>query len=506
MSQLEERKMKPLSGFNKLGLAAILFVIFSLTVSAANDDSWLEARKDSSWDRWVSEFETVKEDWTQLAITPGVDESQLNFAWYSPEGAQDLPKIKVSLNANMSEAREFTGEFSNAVPGYVSNKVTVMNLQPNQTYYYRYGNDEHWSDVYRYQSQGSNNFSFIAVSDPQIGASSENIATGETEKQGQLKAVRNDSYNWNETLRKAMQIRKEASFILCVGDQVQSRDFSEQLHYTDNEIEYSGFLAPTLLRNIPIATTIGNHDAMSGNYSFHFHNPNATELGSTIAGGDYYYSYGDALFIVLNSNSTDTMAHEMLIKQAVEDHPDSRWRFVSVHHDLYGSGQHSNDPKMIRLRDTLVPLFETYQIDVVLMGHDHTYSRSKFLKGSNLQERMMLTDEEYRAYIKGKVSSDIQFEQYLASIEDEDVIVESDQVVDGVITNPEGILYLTLNSASGSKFYEPVTIKQPFIEARWQEYVPTFTVIDVSSQQIVIQTYRTDNLQLVDDKLTIIKQ
>ena len=33
---------------------------------------------------------------------------------------------------------------------------------------------------------------------------------------------------------------------------------------------------------------------------YHFNNPNATELGTTAAGGDYYYSYGDGLFIVLN--------------------------------------------------------------------------------------------------------------------------------------------------------------------------------------------------------------
>ena len=43
---------------------------------------------------------------------------------------------------------------------------------------------------------------------------------------------------------------------------------------------------------------------------YHFNNPNATELGTTAAGGDYYYSYGDGLFIVLNTNNYNVAEHQ----------------------------------------------------------------------------------------------------------------------------------------------------------------------------------------------------
>ncbi len=36
-----------------------------------------------NWESWKTEWEAVKNDWTQVSLTPGSDFSQLNFAWYS---------------------------------------------------------------------------------------------------------------------------------------------------------------------------------------------------------------------------------------------------------------------------------------------------------------------------------------------------------------------------------------------------------------------------------------
>ena len=38
-----------------------------------------------NWESWKTEWEAVKNDWTQVSLTPGSDFSQLNFAWYSKE-------------------------------------------------------------------------------------------------------------------------------------------------------------------------------------------------------------------------------------------------------------------------------------------------------------------------------------------------------------------------------------------------------------------------------------
>lgn len=467
------RKKKTKQFTKKLAVLALMFTTL-YAVKAAEDDGWTEAPKDEAWDQWVVKWEEIKNDWTQLSLTPGKNETELNFAWYASVDLQGTPTVKLSKSSDMKNAIEFTGEATPAVEGYLSNKVTVTGLEASTTYYYVYGQDEEWSEPTVYQTQNSNQFSFIVTGDPQIGSSSKSVATGESEPLGQDKSTRNDSFNWNHTINQALSIRENASFMINVGDQIQTRDKQQdQLLYTDNEIEYVGYLSPRALKSLPVATVIGNHDSPSGNYSFHFNNPNANGLGQTMAGGGYYYSYGDVLFIVINSNSDNFDEHTQLVEEAVASHPNAKWRFVALHHDIYGSGEHSNEPFIITMRYELAPIFEKYNIDVVFTGHDHTYARSKFLTTATKDERKFITDEN--------------------------------AIKDGIISNPKGIVYYTLNSASGSKYYKQVDKQQAYIENRWQENVPTFMVVDVKEDSVTLQTYRTDTMELIDEALTIQK-
>ena len=103
--------------------------------------------------------------------------------------------------------------------------------------------------------------------------------------------------------------------------------------------------------------------------------------GKTAAGGDYYYSYGQGLFIVLNTNNYNVAEHQKTIEEAVAAYPDAAWRVVTIHQDIYGSGLDHSDTDGMILRTQLTPVFDSNDIDVVLQGHDHTYSRSKMLYG-----------------------------------------------------------------------------------------------------------------------------
>lgn len=47
------------------------------------------------------------------------------------------------------------------------------------------------------------------------------------------------------------------------------------MNYGSNEREYAGYLGAEALTSLPVATTIGNHDSVSNQYSLHFNNPNA---------------------------------------------------------------------------------------------------------------------------------------------------------------------------------------------------------------------------------------
>ena len=84
--------------------------------------------------------------------------------------------------------------------------------------------------------------------------------------------------------------------------------------------------------------------------------------------------------------------------------------------------------------------------------------------------------------------------------------MQYNQIVKGEnIYNPEGILYITANSASGSKYYNNVPRQQAYIASRWQEDVPTFSAINVDNVSLSISTYRTDTMEKIDDTITIVK-
>ena len=502
-------------------VAMMVVTTNSYNVFAADDDKWTEATKGEAWDEWCERWEIIKTDWTQLSLTPGADATQLNFAWYS-EKEETLPKVKISKSTDMSNSIEFDGTQSRAVTNketkieYVSNKVTVTGLEEDTTYYYSYGNNENWSSPVVINTQSTDSFSFFLVGDPQIGSSLKNTPTGETEAIGQDRSVRNDSFNWNNTIKKALSLVPNVSFMISAGDQISIRDKKanneQALAYTENEIEYAGYLSPEPLKSLPVATTLGNHDAVSGNYSYHFNNPNTSTLGSTVGGGNYYYTYGNTLFIMLNTNNTNAEEHKQFIEQAVAESGDVTWKVVTLHQDIYGSGEHSNEPEIAELRYKLVPIFEENDIDVVLTGHDHTYAISKILKGGVKEESTFLTDDEYEEFFDIEFESDYtelvedeKYLSYLESIEDKNAI-ETDLSIRGEnISNPEGILYITANSASGSKYYNNVPRQQAYIANRWQEDVPTFSTINVDNVSLSISTYRTDNMEKIDETVTIIK-
>lgn len=490
-------------------LTATILGATSISVFAAGNDGWTEAAKTSvaangKWEKWCNEWETVKDNPIQMSLTPGSDESQLNFAWYS-KSTDSKPSIKISKNKDMNDAKNLDVKSEDAVNGYISNKAVATDLEKNKTYYYSYEINGKWSEAIPYNTRNTNSFSFLYVGDPQIGSSSENIATGEEEEQGQDKAVRNDSFNWNNTLETALKSNPKVSFMISAGDQIQSRDKKNSSKtYDKNEIEYAGYLSPQALKSLPVATTIGNHDSPSGNYSFHFNNPNSSELGSTEAGGDYYYSYGNALFIMLNTNNYNVAEHKQLIKKAISENKDAKWRILTLHQDIYGSGEHSNEPEIVNLRYSLVPILEDNSIDVVLTGHDHTYTRSSILKGGVQDTSKLISEDEFDNYIEGAAPIDSKYNEYLSSIEDEKSI-EKDTTKTSKVKNPKGILYMTADSSTGSKYYDLVSKQQAYVAHRWQEDVPTYSVININSTTFSIDTFRTDNGEKIDTTFTITK-
>ena len=116
-----------------------------------------------------------------------------------------------------------------------------------------------------------------------------------------------------------------------------------------------------------------------------------------------------------------------------------------------------------------------------------------------------MSDDDFEKYAEGEIKEDKKYEDYLSYVEDNNAVEVSGEKFNKVV-NPEGILYMTANSASGSKYYDLVNKKQSYIASRWQEDVPTYSNIHISDDEFAITTYRTDNGEKIDDTFTIIKK
>ena len=357
--------------------------------------------------------------------------------------AVQIAKADEMINDEFPDSdNTFTGTMIAADGSYQSNKVTVTGLEENTEYVYRFGNQDKddWSEVYPLSIKAKDEYKAIFVGDPQIGGG--NVVT--------------DGQGWNKNLNAAVQKIPDASFILSAGDQSDK----------ELESEYEALTKAEQIKKIPFAPANGNHDGTNPSFSYHYNTPNVTGLGKTGGGSDYYFSYGNTLYIILNSNNENVLEHKQAMNAAIASHPDAAWRIVMMHFDVYGSGYHAvretiNDAMgTTRLRQNLTPVFDELNIDLVLNGHDHTYTRSYFMEG--------LTAKKKQVFDKN-----------------------------GAVINPIGIMYISGTCSSGSKFYELVG-NPSWAEVKHDIRVPQFSELAVSDNEFRITTYRSDNLAVVD--------
>ena len=503
---------------------ALMLGLYPTALAADYNDSSVTGGSEA-WQAWTAGWEALAADYTQVSLTPGANETELNFAWYSKD-ADGAATPVVHFGADQNNLAAFEGvsaAVDSSLTGgeaYSYNHVTVTGLQPNTTYYYTVEKSGVQTQAQTYVTGDFTSAQILYVGDPQIGASKGQPQNGEelvADSGAANTAARNDGFAWDRTLDIATEQNPGLDFVISAGDQVNKTGQAK-------EEEYAGYLAPDALASLPVATTIGNHDSLNPDYQYHFYNPNQTSYGETEAGGDYYYSYGSGLFIVLNTNNYNVAEHEQAIQEAVASDPDAAFRIVTIHQDIYGSGLDHSDTDGMILRTQLTPIFDEYDIDVVLQGHDHTYSRTKLLYGDGQTHGTYefrlnedgsdydwdnayntQTDEQIPLYpeegdTEGQAAHDaFQADNNCYTIED---------VTGNTVTNPQGVLYMTANSASGSKFYELISSQQDYVAARSQNWLPSYSVINLTADSFSIDTYQitdTGAVERIDDTFTIRK-
>lgn len=447
-----------------------------------------------SWEEWKTEWTDIRNNFEQIALTPGKNETEMNFAWYSKTA--ETPAIRITDKDGNPTGQTFYGGQSETISSVVEdgvtttlypNKVTMTGLEKNTTYYYQYLVNGEFSETYSFTTRDTESFSVLYVGDPQIGASTGQAATEEnTFANAKEYFARNDAYNWNQTLNSALTAHPDVSFLLSAGDQINQTSVGTDKDILQQQVEYAGFLNPSVLRSLPIAATIGNHDSKSVNYQNHFNNPNSytEEVGASVAGNDYYFTYGDVLFVVINTNNYNCQTHKDLINKAIEENKEAKWKVLMFHQDIYGSGADHSDSDGMILRTQLTPIIDEAGFDAVLQGHDHTYSRTYQISAD---------EGTYPAYTS---TSGDNFQSDNAACYD---IVTKEMDATKVV-EPEGTVYFEANSSTGSKFYQLIGTQQNYIATRNQSWRPTYSVIEFDEVSMTVKTYdAATNEELVAD-------
>ena len=172
---------------------------------------------------------------------------------------------------------------------------------------------------------------------------------------------------WSSVASAAHEKNPDAEFFINVGDLVDNgEDWTQWRAWFDG--------AP-FISEIPFVPIMGNHETYSRQWTIR--EPIAYLNFERFERCYYSFDYGDAHFVVLNTEPIDGLIEEQQ-SWLVHDvqSADRKWKIILMHRDVL---QYRINGRPERLEGfssagaAFMPLFDELGIDLVLTGHLHTY-------------------------------------------------------------------------------------------------------------------------------------
>ena len=193
-------------------------------------------------------------------------------------------------------------------------------------------------------------------------------------------AVRNAYQTWTGS--------RMPDLCLMLGDNAYSSG-------TDSEYQAAVFdMYSAFLRRVPLWSCLGNHDtggSTSASESFPYFDmfsfPVAGECGGVPSGTERYFSFdhGNIHVVSLDSQTSDRSPSGAMAQWLAADLASTTktWIIAAFHHPPYSKGSHDSDAEsqLVEMRQNFGPILEAGGVDLVLVGHSHSYERSVLLDG-----------------------------------------------------------------------------------------------------------------------------
>lgn len=389
------------------------------------------------------------EEITDIVVMPGTSASWKNYTFLSTIDTPDGASLYIPGYATVTAENK---GYSSQKNSHVTYKVSYTNPDEEFRYQLRAGDIATSRLPMAPRPADKNVYKFIAAGDPQITNTPSATA-------------------WADSLQKAFTMYPDANFIVTLGDNVD-----EQVDMALAEKQFSSYLAPPEMRTHPLVAAMGNHDDNMG-FDGHFFPPYESSYGVVGGMGDYYFRYDDTLIMVINTNAKDARIDEHIsfieetVAKYVEGRGRAKWTIVMFHHSIFQPTNTAEEQQYVDLRNHFAPCFSSQGVDLVLMGHVHSYCRTHVLDCSNIGIGSTVTPAQ---------------------------IVPNSGGMEFTKTSSGQTVYITLNSASGSKYY-PLSGSPWYIAHSNQELVPNISVVDVDNSRIRVITHRSGDMSIMDD-------
>jgi len=267
-----------------------------------------------------------------ITLTWIADTNSTSWVLYDTSSHQKLDGYSFRTEANSTK---YAGD-------YIYN-ANLNGLDPDTRYFFIYGNNEEWS--------GERSFETAPV------------------ERSHIRIIAGGDSRTNHDVRDKISLimsRYNPDLVLHSGDFVEDglkRDlWMDFLNHTDV------YWVTNKGLTIPIIPAIGNHDTGGENYRSLF----------ALPGDELWYSldYGPDIHIIVLSTESDVDELDKQtewLKSDLEGHSNYPWILVMFHRNVL----RNHHREWLYAYHNWVPLFDKYEVDVVINGHSHNYMRSK---------------------------------------------------------------------------------------------------------------------------------
>ena len=282
--------------------------------------------------------------------------------------AKDNKEVQKKNNDDAAKSSIFTQKehindkfTDNGKTTYV-HTVMLKNLKPGTEYEYRLGYGNRRSQWYRLNTaQAHNNYKALIFPDSQSA-----------------------KYKvWEDVAMPAWQRNRDARFFITMGDLVDNGEHAYQWN------EWFTRVGPMISR-IPAAPVLGNHETYTMDwkvrvpqaYLHYFQLPEG--VPEAYKNQFYSFDYGDVHYVVLNTQMREMeefypnlLKDQLAWFKADMEKSKKKWNVVLMHKDVLRYGfltrKTPREEGFSEEGKTFMPLFDKYNVDVVLTAHLHTY-------------------------------------------------------------------------------------------------------------------------------------